>query len=137
MSQATEDVTRPLGAARPLLDEPRRPNGAAVAASLAAAIGIVVMALVNVGTEASQGFKTFVHGVGKLWIPGAQGIGPYSGKETFLLLGWLGSWAALHYLLRRRGVSGRTWGMSLTVLFLVGFALFWPPIFTWAAELLS
>lgn len=137
MSRETEEITAQLDAANPAFGEPQRPNGAAVAASLAAAIGILVMAFVNIGTEASASFKTFVHGVGKLWIPGAEGIGPYSGKETFLLLGWLGSWMLLHFLLRRREVSGRTWGVLLTLFFLAGFALFWPPIFTWAAELLS
>jgi hypothetical protein len=42
----------------------------------------VALAVVNVFTAASKPFNTWVHGVGKLWMPGAEGIGPYSGKET-------------------------------------------------------
>ena len=37
------------------------------------------LAVVNVFTVASKDFNAWVHGVGKLWMPGAAGIGPYSG----------------------------------------------------------
>ena len=62
------------------------PSGAAVAALMAAMLGMLALAVVNVFTAASKPFNTWVHDVGKLWMPGAAGIGPYSGKETISLL---------------------------------------------------
>ena len=106
--------------------------GAAQAAILAAMSGILTLALVNLGTEVSEAFKATVHNVGKAWIPGAEGIGPYSGKETIALVVWLGSWFFLHRHLRTREWR-QGWVMSL---FLAGVALattlFWPPVTHWA-----
>lgn len=104
-------------------------NGSAQAALLASMIGCLTLSLVNLGTELSSDFKAWVHAVGKLWIPGAGGIGPYSGKETIALLGWLLSWGILHLILKNK-----EWNRSVvTVIFLVGMAisttLLWPPIF--------
>lgn len=69
-----------------------RPTGGSVAAMLAAAFGLLVLALVQVGTVVSTGFRDAVFAVGKAWVPNAQGIGPYSGKETLMLVAWPG-WA--------------------------------------------
>ncbi len=105
----------------------KKPNGAAVAANLSAMVGMLALAAVVLACEASKGLTDSVHALGKLWMPGAEGIGPYSGKETVMLIAWLGSWAVLHPLLRRRELSG---GLCLT-LFLVGVGvastLIWPP----------
>lgn len=97
----------------------RRPNGEAVAALLSAMIGLLTMGLVHTGTDASKDFSTWVLSVGKAWIPNAQGLGPYSGKETFLLVTWILSWVILHFVLRKKDVR-------LTVpviIFVVGTAL--------------
>jgi len=97
----------------------RKPNGSAVAAFLSAMIGLLTMGIVHTATDASTSFSNWVLMVGKLWIPNAQGIGPYSGKETFLLLGWLLSWAVLHLLLRKRDMK-----LAIpVVVFVVGMAL--------------
>src|SRR5437867_11787212 len=111
----------------------KRPTGEAVAALLSAMIGLMVMGIINFGTEASTSFNTWVLSVGKAWIPNAQGLGPYSGKETFLLVGWLGSWALLHVVLRHRNMRMTipmvifTIGMALATLFIytpfIDFAL--------------
>ena len=82
----------------------RKPNGPAVAAFLSAMIGLVCLGITNAGDEANV-LTNFLLQVGKLWIPNAQGIGPYSGKETFLLLGWIVSWVVLHLMLRKRDVK--------------------------------
>src|SRR5215213_5506558 len=95
---------------------PRVPSGVAVAALLAAMIGMLTLAGVNQFTAISKDFNLWVHGVGKLWMPGAQGIGPYSGKETLSALAWIGSWIVLHYALRGRELSLSRW----LVAFLVG-----------------
>ncbi len=91
------------------------PEGVAVAALMAAMIGMLTLAVVNVFTAASKGFNAWVYSVGKLWMPGAQGIGPYSGKEM-RLSSWL-------------------------IVFLVGVGiattLIWPPVFEHLAEFIA
>ena len=108
--------------------------GAAQAACLAAMLGILALALVNLGTEVSNAFKTAVHNIGKLWMPGAEGIGPYSGKETIMLLTWLVSWFFLDRWLRARELNHR---VALAI-FLIGIAcattLLWPPVFSLVAR---
>ncbi|MEO5657364.1 MAG: hypothetical protein ABIO65_13505 [Nitrospiria bacterium] len=104
------------------------PNGAGIAAYLSAMIGMLVLGLAVYASEASTPFAETVHAVGKLWMPGAERIGPYSGHETLMVLAWLGSWLILHGLLRRKQLNGGVW---LTV-FLVGIGaatlLVWPPV---------
>lgn len=109
------------------------PGGIAVAALMASMLGMLALAVVNVFTASSKGFNTWVHGVGKLWMPGAAGIGPYSGKETISLVVWLATWVVLHYALRERELKLSTW----LIVFLVGLAvattLIWPPVFEYLA----
>lgn len=111
----------------------RVPGGIAVAALLSAMLGMLTLAVVNVFTAASKPFNAWVHGVGKLWMPGAEGIGPYSGKETLALIAWLGSWLVLHVALRERDLEISRW----FIVFLVGVAiattLIWPPVFEYLA----
>ena len=108
-------------------------SGVAIAALLAAAIGMITLAGVNQFTQISKDFNTWVHGVGKLWMPGAQGIGPYSGKETLAALAWIVSWVGLHYALRRRELSLSKW----LIVFLIGVGIattwIWPPVFEYFA----
>ena len=105
------------------------PTGVAVAALMSAMLGLLALAVTNVFTAASKGFNAWVHSVGKLWMPGAEGIGPYSGKETIGLVVWLGTWVVLHYALRGRELRLSRW----LLLFLVGIGvattLIWPPVF--------
>lgn len=108
--------------------------GTAQAALLAGMLGLLALAGVNLGTEISNGFKNIVHGIGKLWMPGAEGIGPYSGKETLSLAVWLLSWFILH-----RELKAKEWNQAVVLtVFLVGIAfattLLWPPVTHWAAH---
>jgi hypothetical protein len=109
------------------------PGGIAVAALLAAMIGMLTLAGVNQATQISKAFNTWVHGVGKVWMPGAEGIGPYSGKETLAAVAWIGSWVILHFALRRRDMSVSRW----LIVFLVGVGIattwIWPPVFEYFA----
>lgn len=111
----------------------RVPAGVAVAALLSAMLGMLTLAVVNVFTTASVAFNAWVHGVGKLWMPGAEGIGPYSGKETLALAMWLGSWTVLHLALRKRDLDVSRW----LIVFLIGVGvattLIWPPVFEYLA----
>ena len=110
-----------------------RESGPAVAAIISAALGLITLAVVNLGTQASKAFNAWVHGIGKLWMPGAEGIGPYSGKETLSLAVWVGSWILLHLALRKRELNLGPW----LVVFLVGIGiattLLWPPVFEYLA----
>lgn len=102
--------------------------GPYVAAFLAAGIGLLVLAFVQVLTELDDAFKERVFDLGKAWIPGAEGIGPYSGKETLMVVGWLGSWLVLHLALRHRDPDVRPWfGLALVMLGLA-VLLLWPPV---------
>lgn len=111
----------------------RVPGGIAVAALMAAMLGMLTLAVVNVFTAASPDFNKWVHNVGKLWMPGAQGIGPYSGKETLALIGWLGSWVILHLALRKRDVDLSRWFIVFLVGVGVATTLIWPPVFEYLA----
>ena len=104
------------------------PSGPACAAVLAAALGVAALALAHVLSEASDAFKSAMQSLGNVWMPGAAGIGPYSGKETIALLVWLISWAVLHAIWKRRELSvGR---LGAVALLLIGMAttLIWPPV---------
>ena len=108
-------------------------SGAAVGALLAAMLGMLALAIVNVIAEASEAFAATLHGLGKMWMPGAAGIGPYSGKETVGLVVWLLSWIVLHPALREKEPNMGRW----LVVFLIGVGvattLLWPPVYTFLA----
>lgn len=110
------------------MDAHEKPTGIAAAAILACAVGTLVLAASHLLAEYSDAGKSWVHAWGKAWMPGAQGIGPYSGKETLALLAWLVSWILLHLWLRRKDANLTASG----VLFLIGIGLattaLWPPV---------
>lgn len=113
---------------RPPVTSSEPPSGAAVAATLAASLGVLALAIAQVMSAVSPSFKAAMQSLGNLWMPGAAGIGPYSGKETVALVVWLSSWALLHRLFHIRELSiGRFGTVALT---LVGVAttLLWPPV---------
>ena len=112
-------------------------DGVAVAALMAAVVGMLTLAVVNIFTAASKGFNAWVHSVGKLWMPGEEGIGPYSGKETLALVAWLASWVILGVVLGGKEMKLSRW----LIVFLVGVGiattLIWPPVFEYLAELIA
>ena len=102
-------------------------NGRAAAAYWSAGIGLLTVALVNLGCELSDPFKQGVHSVGKAWMPGAQGIGPYSGKETLGLAAWLGSWLILRAILARRQVREPASFVAFLIVLGAATTLIWTP----------
>ncbi len=111
------------------MDSTTRPSGAAVAAMLSIGIGALAMAIVVGASDLSTSFQNgFVHSIGKAWMPGAQGIGPYSGKLTFFLVGWILSWAIGHMLLKNRDLDLGKWAVVSFTLISLGILLIWPPI---------
>lgn len=113
------------------------PTGIAAAVLWAAAIGLLTLAISHLVAEGSPEGKVWVHAWGKAWMPGAQGIGPYSGKETLALLAWLGSWVGLHLLLRRRAVSPTAIGVVFLLGLGVATTLLWPPVTEWVVHLVG
>lgn len=105
-----------------------KPTGIAAAAILSIPVGLLTLAASHILDDYSPAGRAWVHAWGKAWMPGAEGIGPYSGKETLALCAWIGSWILLHLSMRRRNV--RLTGAG--VVFLIGIgaatALLWPPI---------
>jgi hypothetical protein len=114
---------------------PHVPSGIAVAALVSAAIGMLTLAVVNVFTVALPGFNTWVHAVGKVWMPGAEGIGPYSGKETLSAVAWLGSWVILHYAVRTRELDLSRWLITFLIAVGVATTLIWPPVFEYLGHI--
>ncbi len=105
-----------------------KPTGIAAAAILSAALGILALAVSHTLADVSKAVETWVHAWGKAWMPGAQGIGPYSGKETLALLTWLISWILLHLALRRKNVDLTVSGMLFLAIVGVATTLLWPPV---------
>jgi hypothetical protein len=100
----------------------RLPNGAALAAIVAAGIGSAVLGLMTAGAEAS----TALHDALNL----NAGVGPLSGKTLVAVAAYLISWVALHFMWRGRDLDfGRTMRIAY-VLIALGFLLTFPPIFT-------
>jgi lysylphosphatidylglycerol synthetase-like protein (DUF2156 family) len=107
------------------LELPSRPNGVAAAAILAAAIGVFVLGLMIVTTEAVPAWKTAV--------TFSAPVGPLSGKTDFMVGAYVISLAALTAVWRGKTVNfGRIWTVSLVLMalgFLGSFPLFYE-IFT-------
>ena len=106
----------------------RLATGPAAAALLAVGLGLLGLGISHVLSEASEPFKRAMQTLGALWIPGAQGIGPYSGKETLALLTWLVSWVILHIALRKRDVNLVIAGILTLILIGIATTILWPPI---------
>ncbi len=102
-------------------------NGQVAAAMIAAMIGVLSLGISHMISVLSEDAKLFIHEVGKAWIPGAEGIGPYSGKESFMLIGWGLSWLILYFALRNRDIKLPYY----TLLFMIGISiatlLVWTP----------
>src|SRR3989304_1610010 len=77
------------------------PSGVAVAALLAAVIGLLVLGLVNIISAIDAGFRTA--------ITLNTGIGPYSGKEVIAFRAWLGGGAVLPLAPPQRELNMRRW----------------------------
>ncbi|MBI3842441.1 MAG: hypothetical protein HY295_04780 [Thaumarchaeota archaeon] len=102
-------------------------NGHAAAAMISAMIGILSLAVSHVFSLLSKESSNLMLEVGKTWIPGAEGIGPYSGKETFMLIGWFSSWLILYFVLRNRDVKLSHYGITFMIGVGISTLLVWAP----------
>jgi hypothetical protein len=104
----------------------RSADGAAAAAILAAAIGVVFLGIFTTLSEANTDFHDFAD-----WW---HRVGPLSGKSSLGLIVWLASWPFLHLaLFRRDGILQAAIVVS-AVLFMAGMILMFPPVFERIAE---
>ena len=106
----------------------RLTTGPAAAALFATGLGLLALGVSHVFSEASPAFKDTMQALGNAWMPGAPGIGPYSGKETVGLLVWLLSWVALHAALKKREVSLVAAGAGTFLLIGLATTILWPPV---------
>ena len=120
------DVAHPTGPAPAFPETLKYPTGSIVAALVAAWLGLIALAIVNVAANVNAGFKTA--------ITLNSGIGPYSGKELFMLLTWFVSWPILHFALRKREMPLKTWFGVFLVGMLAAVLLMWPPVFIFIGD---
>jgi hypothetical protein len=117
-------------------DQSPTTSGMAAAALISGGIGAVMMMVSHHISDTNKGFETILHKTIGAWIPGAVNadpmwgnIGSYAGKETIMLIGWLGSWAILHLWLQDKPVKPRALFFWLMGLYAIATAMSWHPLF--------
>lgn len=96
------------------------PNGAAMAAVLAAGIGAFALGLLVILGEAG------IFDAPALYKP----AGGLSGRSTLAVTAWLVAWGVAHAAWKRRDVSARgVWALSLALIGL-GLAMSFPPVWS-------
>ena len=98
-----------------------KPNGPAVAVMIATGIGAVVLGILTVLSEASEGIHEFLE-----W---SERVGPLSGKTILATAAFLLSWGGLQMALRDRDVAWRTATVALLALLAIALVLTFPPFF--------
>lgn len=98
-----------------------KPNGPAVAVMLAAGIGSVVLGLMTVLAEASEGVHEF--------LEFSERVGPLSGKTDLAATAFLISWGGLHAALRDREIAWKPAIVATIVLVAIALVLTYPPFF--------
>jgi hypothetical protein len=96
-------------------------DGAAAAAIVASGIGATVLGLMIIGAEMSKQFATM--------LTFNKAVGPLSGKTIIATLGFLISWAILHFMWKDKEVNFGRMATIGAVLITIGILLTFPPIF--------
>lgn len=97
------------------------PDGPAIAAIFAAALGILYMGLATFISEAAVGAHD--------WFDFQKRVGPLSGKTTMACIAWLVSWGVLHLVWRKRDLPLVPVAILAGALIVAGNLLMFPPIF--------
>ena len=114
---------------------PTKFSGPAAAALISASFGAFLMMIFHHFAETSESFDRMLCQIGS-WMPGSQNpnkmygaIGSYSGKQTILLIGWLGSWFVLHLLWRKKNIKPSTMFFLMFFFFVAATVMNWHPLF--------
>ncbi len=114
---------------------PPTTSGGATAFLISGGIGAAAMMVAHHLSDTSKAREAFLKNLGS-WIPGSVStdpmwgnIGSYAGKETVMLVGWLGSLIILYPLLKNRDVKPRTIFFWLFSLYTLAAAMSWHPLF--------
>jgi hypothetical protein len=114
---------------------PPTTSGGAAAFLISGGIGSVAMMIAHHLSDTSKAREAFLKVLGS-WMPGSTSpdpmwgnIGSYAGKETVMLIGWLGSLVILYPLLKNRAVKPRTIFFWMFSLYTLAAAMSWHPLF--------
>jgi hypothetical protein len=114
---------------------PPEASGGAAAFLISGGIGAAMMMVAHHLSDTSKDREAFLKNLGS-WIPGSVSldpmwgnIGSYAGKETVMLIGWLGSLIILYPLLKNRDVKPRTIFFWMFSLYTLAAAMSWHPLF--------
>ncbi len=114
---------------------PPTTSGPAAALLISGGIGAVVMMVAHHLSDTSKAREAILLTLGS-WMPGSVSsdplwgnIGSYAGKETMLLIGWLGSLAILYPILQNKQIKPRTLFFWMFSLFTVATVMSWHPLF--------
>jgi hypothetical protein len=98
-----------------------RPDGPVAAVMLATGIGTLVLGILTVLSEASEGIHEFLEFV--------ERVGPLSGKTILASAAFFVSWGALHMALRDREIDLRPVLIATLALVAIALVLTFPPFF--------
>jgi hypothetical protein len=104
------------------LDE--RPDGPGAAVMMAAGIGIFVLGLFTLLSEASVSIHDWLES-----LEFGRGVGPLAGKTILGTVGFLASWIVLGMAWRTKELDLRRWFWIALALGVVGAVLMFPPVF--------
>jgi hypothetical protein len=99
-------------------------DGPAAAVMMSAGIGILVLGLLTLLSEASVPVHDFLEK-----FEFGLGVGPLSGKTLLASVGFLFSWAVLGTLMLHQEVDLRRWFWIAFALGVIGAVLTFPPVF--------
>jgi hypothetical protein len=106
-----------------------KPDGPGAAAMVAAGIGIFVLGLMTVLSEASVPIHDFLQR-----LEFGRGVGPLAGKSIIAVIAWAVSWAILGAVWRGKDVNIRAWFSVGLVLGILGAVGTFPPFFLMFGE---
>jgi hypothetical protein len=112
----------------PELEELRlepRPDGPGAAVMVAAGVGILVLGVLTVLAEASEGIHDWLES-----LDFGQGVGPLAGKTLLSAGTFFVAWLVLGLAMRGRAVNLARWFWFALSLGVIGAVLLFPPIFT-------
>jgi hypothetical protein len=114
---------------------PPTASGGAAAFLISGGIGATAMMISHHLSDTSKAREAVLKNLGS-WIPGSisldpmwGNIGSYAGKETVMVIAWLGSLAILYPLLKNRDVKPRTVFFWMFSLYTLAAAMAWHPLF--------